>query len=75
MCQNERFQPVEICQNERFQPVEIYQTADISTNIEMSIDCILKVILLRGPQKFDLKRRVTVKAEAVNKGYFNITKA
>ena len=39
MCQNERFQPVEICQNERFQRVEIYQIADISTNIEMSIDC------------------------------------
>ena len=41
MCQNERFQPVEICQNERFQRVEIYQTADISTNTEMSIDCIV----------------------------------
>ena len=40
MCQNERFQPVEICQNERFQRVEIYQTADISTNTEMSIDCL-----------------------------------
>ena len=40
MCQNERFQPIEICQNERFQRVEIYQTADISTNTEMSIDCI-----------------------------------
>ena len=40
MCQNERFQPVEICQNERFQRVEIYQTVDISTNTEMSIDCL-----------------------------------
>ena len=39
MCQNERFQPVEICQNLKFQWVEIYQAADISTNIEMSIDC------------------------------------
>ena len=38
MCQNERFQPIGICQNERFQRVEIYQTADISTNTEMSID-------------------------------------
>ena len=42
MCQNERFQPVEISQNERFQRVEIYQTADISTNTEMSIDCLNK---------------------------------
>ena len=39
MCQNERFQFVEIYQNEIFQQVEIYQTADISTNTEMSIDC------------------------------------
>ena len=39
MCQNERFHPVEICQKERFQRVEINQTADISTNTEMSIDC------------------------------------
>ena len=27
------------------------------------------------PKKFDLKRRVTVKAGAVKQGYFNITKA
>merc|ERR1711942_291761 len=47
MCQNERSQWVEIFQNKFSQGVEICQTADISTNIEMSIDCLHPAMSVR----------------------------
>ena len=33
-----------MCQNERFQCIEIYETADISTNTVMSNDCKVKKV-------------------------------
>ena len=52
---------MEICQNERFQRVEIYQTADISTNTEISIDCLDIATQIGNRSKY-VEKKIIVKS-------------